>query len=150
MSAGGGALGGRLLVRLRLPAVAGSLKSIRDTLRGTLTDQGADAEWTHDMVLAVDEACQNVIRHAYGDRHTTGDIVVEVVRCTDRDGAPVIVVRLTDFAAPVDPDRIRPRALDDVRPGGLGVHFIRALTDDCGWEPPPDGAGNAFRLVKRL
>jgi len=60
------------------------------------------------------------------------------------------VVRLTDFAAPVDAAKIRARDLDDLRPGGLGVHFIRSLTDDCAWVPPPPGAGNVLRLVKRL
>ena len=96
------------------------------------------------MVLAVDEACQNVVRHAYGNKGD-GDMVIDLRR---EQGEFQVLIR--DFAAPVDVARIKPRELDDVRPGGLGVHFIREVMDRMDYLPPPDGQGNLLRLGKTI
>ena len=96
------------------------------------------------IVLAVDEACQNVIRHAYcGD--AGGDIVLEIERRGD-----ILIFSLRDFAPPIDPTRVKPRDLDDVRPGGLGTHFIRDVMDEADFTSPPSGDGNLLRMVKRI
>ena len=94
--------------------------------------------------MAIDEACQNVIRHAYGETRT-GDILLEVDREDDS-----LVFCLKDFAPPVDPSRIQPRDLEDVRPGGLGTHLIREVMDSAGFVDDPPGCGNLFRMVKRI
>ena len=57
---------------------------------------------------------------------------------------------LLDFAAPVDVSTIKPRRLDEVKPGGLGTHFIQQCVDECGFLAPPDGAGNCLRLAKKM
>jgi anti-sigma regulatory factor (Ser/Thr protein kinase) len=147
--------GGRVLC---VAACAASLRAVRDHVRAHARDLGATAEWTEDLVLAVDEACQNIIRHGYGcgrggpadTRPETCRIIVETVALRDREPPSAMAVRLTDFANPVDAAKITSRDLNDVRPGGLGVHFIQALTDDQAWLPAPAGAGNVLRLVKRL
>jgi sigma-B regulation protein RsbU (phosphoserine phosphatase) len=93
--------------------------------------------------MAVDEACQNVIRHAYGGK--PGEIVLEIERSGDR-----VVVWVRDFARPVDVSKIEPRPLEDVRAGGLGVHLIREVMDEWRFEPVPSGEGNLFRMAKRI
>lgn len=135
----------RILATLRVPGRADSLRLIRALVRDAALSRGASPEWAHDLVMAVDEACQNVIRHGYGEGNHSADVVIDVAG--DDEG---MCVRITDFAAPVDPATIRARDLSDLRPGGLGVHLIRALTDECAWEAPPPGAGNVLRLRKRL
>jgi serine phosphatase RsbU (regulator of sigma subunit)/anti-sigma regulatory factor (Ser/Thr protein kinase) len=75
-------------IDLDLPAVPGSLSSLRSVMRVWLTDNGADPHATNDLLLAVGEACMNVIEHAYGagggsmQIHITieGDEVVACVR----------------------------------------------------------------------
>ena len=58
---------------------------------------------------------------------------------------------LRDFAPHVPPDCMQPRDLDEVRPGGLGTHFILQVMDEVGFvEPPPEGGGNLLRMVKKL
>jgi anti-sigma regulatory factor (Ser/Thr protein kinase) len=114
-------------------------------VREAALSRGGNAEWAHDLVLAVDEACQNVVRHGYAEAGLTGDLLVEVA--ADPEG---LCVHVTDFAKPLDPATIRSRDLNDVRPGGLGVFLMRTLTDECVWEPPPPGAGNVLRLRKLL
>lgn len=142
-----------VLASLRVPARPGSLRLVRRLVREAALAVGADGDWADDMVLAVDEACQNVVRHAYGDT-AAGDMVVTLRRC-DSDDAPAptlggLQVDILDYAPTVDPATVRGRDLDDLRPGGLGVHLIGAVCEEAGFVPPPPGAGNLFRLVKRF
>ncbi|MEW5726901.1 MAG: ATP-binding protein [Pseudomonadota bacterium] len=125
------------------PARPDRLCDIRRAVAEASDRAGCDPDTVHDVVLAVDEACQNIIRHAYkgGD----GDIRVQM-EC--RPGT--LVVRLIDFAPPVDVAAIRPRPLDDLRPGGLGTHFIRTVMDEVAFLPPPEGAGNLLQMTKRI
>lgn len=138
------AVSGQIL-RLRVPAQADRLKIIRSGTEQASKFCGADEAWTIDLVMAVDEACQNVIRHAYNGWDEPGDIVVDFIREND-----CMIVHLMDFAEPVDPSKIKSRDLDDVRPGGLGVHLIKSVTDEAIFVEPPTGVGNLFKLTKRL
>tara|TARA_Y100001934_G_scaffold260567_1_gene332964 strand:+ start:189 stop:536 length:348 start_codon:yes stop_codon:yes gene_type:complete len=105
---------------------------------------GCEEDCVRDIVLAVDEACQNVIRHAYG-----GDpeqvICIDIRRSSDR-----LFFDVMDFAVPVDPSQIKARSLDEIRPGGLGTHFIDECMDEAEYPTPPPGVGNLLRMVKRI
>lgn len=138
-----------LLFELTVPAQAGRLKLIRDTLRQAAADLDWPDDAAQDLVLAVDEACQNVVRHAYGG---SGEGPLTVRATGD---AARITVRLIDSAPTVDPATIRPRALDELRPGGLGTRLMRELVDEIAFETPgagsgaPHEGGNVLRLTKR-
>jgi len=135
---------GDRLVELRFPARADRLRLVRAAVAEAVSSSGCGEACSGDIVLAVDEACQNVIRHAYkGD--PDGEIVLDVRRRGDR-----LVIEVRDFAAPVDTSRVKPRDLEDLRPGGLGTHFIRACMDQAEFREPPDGVGNCLRMVKRI
>lgn len=132
------------LCKLNLPARAQSLILIRRSVEASANLSGFSKEQTQDIVLAVDEACQNVVRHAYKDT-LDGDLGVEIRR---ENGDYRILIR--DFAPQVDESQIKSRDLDDVRPGGLGVYFIREVMDAMDYLPPPDGQGNLLRLKKAI
>jgi sigma-B regulation protein RsbU (phosphoserine phosphatase) len=127
----------------RFPARADTLCDIRRAVKDAVRGLGLGEAEGRDVVLAVDEACQNIIRHAY--KGADGDIAVQLSKDGDR-----LVVRLIDFAPPVDATKICPRALDDLRPGGLGTHFIRSVMDEVAFLPPPEGCGNMLQMVKRM
>ena len=130
------------LVELRFPARPHCMAMVRPSIRSAARYCGFDEPATHDIVLAVSEACQNVILHAYAG-HETGDIVLRILR--RKDG---IVLRVTDFAPSIDTAAVKPRHLDDLRPGGLGTHFIRELMDSADFLPGPDGVGNILQMIK--
>ena len=133
-----------LILRLRVPAEPDRLKMVRHAVKDAASHLGCDEEWVQDLIMAVDEACQNIIRHAYGGTGD-GDIVIEAVAENE-----ALSVYLMDFADPVDPESVQGRELDDIRPGGLGVHIIQSVTDEACFLDPPPGVGNLFRLTKRL
>jgi len=132
------------LLALRMEARVGQLRKIREAVRGAVESCGCSAECAADVVTAVDEACQNVIRHAYCD-DPGGAIELEIRRCGED-----LVVSLQDFAPTVDPKEIKPRDLDKIRPGGLGTHLIREMMDSADFIQPESGRGNLLRMVKRI
>jgi sigma-B regulation protein RsbU (phosphoserine phosphatase) len=131
-----------LWLRHRFPACAKALQGMRHALDAALLAQGVEQDLRAALVLAVDEACANVIRHAYSPE-CEGEIELCV---SQTDGGIRLVV--VDNAPAVDPARVRPRDLDECRPGGLGVCFIDALMDD--WRLTPLlGGGNRLQMFKR-
>lgn len=130
----------QLLLHLRCAAGGERLPEIRSRIRHALVGQGVAREEAERLVLAVNEACMNIIQHAYGLRQN-GDILLELV--LEEDG---VTVRITDFADPVDWASCRSRDLDDLRPGGLGLHLIHELMDEVEFLGHPGGRGNALRM----
>ncbi len=135
---------GEELMRLRVSAKANRLRLIRNAVRETSEFCGFSKTDVGDIVLAVDEACQNVIRHAYGGKGI-GDISIEL-----RQRSDAMIVMIRDFADPVDISKVKPRDLDDIRPGGLGTHLIQEVMDEVDFLPPPIDGGNLLRLVKKI
>ncbi len=130
------------LLKIHFNALPDRLKLVRSAVSEAAKLCGCNTFTALDIVLAVDEACQNVIRHAYG-HDPEGEIEMEI----RRNGGELIIL-LRDFAETVDPETIKPRDLDDVRPGGLGTHFINEIMDSVEWLAP-DGGGNLLKLVKK-
>ncbi len=92
--------------------------------------------------LAVVEGFTNVIRHAYHDAH---DRPVEVRVQVTGDRLRVV---LDDHGTFVDPSRIASRPLEEVRPGGLGVHLMKTTMDVVDYRRNEHG-GTTLTLEKR-
>ncbi len=132
------------LLEVRCLAQGDRVKLIRGSIRAAARMCGFNDTAAQNIVLAVDEACQNIIVHGYKDRED-GEIVMRLARRPDG-----IQVSLTDSAPLVDPATITPRALTDIKPGRLGSFFIREIMDTTDYRPRPDGAGNLLEMFKRL
>lgn len=130
------------LVSLTFCSRASRLKLLRCVIRDAAELVGLDAEATDAVVLAVNEACMNIIQHAY-EMDSNGRIDVSVMQEPN-----ALVFQLRDYADRVDVSKVCSRDLDDVRPGGLGVHLIGSLMDECGFMDPPEGGGNLFQMKK--
>lgn len=102
---------------------------------------------TSRVVLAVDEALANVMKHGY-ERRLDGRIWLRASRETCDLGEGIRVV-IEDEGRQVDPCNIKSRDLEDIRPGGLGVHIIRETMDDVRYECR-GGKGMRLTLFKRL
>ncbi len=135
---------GERVVQIRVDSRPERLRLVRAVVGEAATLCGCSENCVRDIVIAVDEACQNVIRHAYGG-NPDGEILIDIRRDGDR-----IAFNIIDFAEPVDVSKVKPRSLEELRPGGLGIHFISQCMDDARFRAPPNGAGNRLWMVKRI
>jgi anti-sigma regulatory factor (Ser/Thr protein kinase) len=97
------------------------------------------------VLIAIEEAVQNVIRHGYQPEELPGRLEV-TAWCEGGD----LVLKVRDYAQPADLAHIRPRAWDPARPGGLGLHLIQAAMDEVHYTHAPDGEGNILLMRKHL
>ena len=132
------------LERIHLLSRADKLQPLRNFVRELASQQGCCDENLDCMVMAINEACMNVMQHAYGGRED-GEIIVEFWK---DDGE--LLVRIFDFAEKVDLQAIKSRDLDEVRPGGLGVHIIHQVMDSVEYKNQTESVGNVLEMRKQL
>lgn len=134
-------------LRLRISSDSRLLGVARGVLQMWLEIRGLEADRRGEIVLAVDEACANAIRHAYGGR-TDGRIEL-VLSSTDE----WIEISVNDEGLPCPPECSAYRPLErptanDVRPGGLGVRLIHEVFDEVRFCSGPSG-GNCVTMRLR-
>jgi len=113
--------------------------------RGCMAEGMADDQASRVM-LSIDEALTNVIRHGYKGRYDRPiDIRFGTVKLGGRRAVAIVI---DDESGPCDLDAIRPRSLDEIRPGGLGVHIIRETMDRAVWEQREGNVGLRLRITK--
>jgi anti-sigma regulatory factor (Ser/Thr protein kinase) len=135
-----------MLAELRLSAQPDCLRLARGCVREAAKLAGCDDATVENLVLAVNEACMNVIQHGYSIDCASG----QEMRLQIWLDESALVFDLLDCAPPVCAEQVRPRPLDDIRPGGLGVHFMRSILDEVVFAEPPQGFGNRLHMVKRI
>lgn len=131
---------------LTFPGRFDSLASISEFIASAAKAAGLDERAIYESQMAVDEACSNIIEHAYsGEEH--GDI-----GCTCNIDEGELTVILRDHGIPFDPTCVLEpdlhTPLEEREAGGLGVHFMRHLMDEMRFECSPDW-GNVLTMVKR-
>ena len=104
---------------------------------------GMDEPVIEDVKLAVDEACSNVIKHAYKG-NASKKIVVKYRAMQDR-----FEVIIEDSGMKGRMELMKGRRLDDIRPGGLGIHFIRRVFDVFKFDEKKR-SGNRLILIKYI
>ncbi|WP_301101781.1 ATP-binding protein [Propionivibrio sp.] len=125
-------------------ASTGVLAAVRAAVRAACQHAGNSEQCGEQVVLAINEACMNVIQHAYrfaDGQHFTLRLAVDDA---------VLVAHLLDNGLPVSDVDLRPRELDELRPGGLGVRFMRELMDSVAYIEAPQGFTNCLQLTKRI
>src|SRR5215213_6302352 len=101
----------------------GNLALMRKFVRAFLEGYPLSEKERTLMVLGVDEACTNIIRHAY---HLRDDQPIAL----SLEGKPdCVCMRLRDYGKQKDPEKMQGRAHDLIKPGGLGLHLIRSAFD---------------------
>lgn len=135
---------GETILDLRTSARPEHLKQIRTATQEAASAAGCGERCAEDIVIAVNEACMNVIEHGY-KMDPTGEFIVQL-----SVDAGILIVWISDFCARVDSGGFRSRDLEDVKPGGLGVHFMQECMDEVLFLDPPSDFGNLLQMTKRI
>ena len=132
---------------LQVPSNTEHLAMIRDFVNGIGIRAGMPASEVAKLEMAVDEACANVIEHAYGPEVTKE---VSVKATIDDETVQIDVV---DTGTGFDPGEISQKNLDQLvaerKSGGLGMRLMKTLMDEVHYEMIP-GKKNELRMIKRL
>ena len=137
------------LLKLELLSDPNLLSVVRGALERLTEVFGFSPPDRRSVTRAVDEALTNIMRHCYNGR-TDQPIELCCTRVPPRssefgDGLEIL---LSDQGPAVDPAKLRGRRLDEIKPGGLGLHFIRQSMDIVEYQRV--GSANQFRLVRYL
>ena len=142
--------GGEMLLKLALQSNPEALCLVRATVERAAEVLHFPEVDARAIVRSVDEALANVVRHAYGGRP---GFPVEMT-CHKWNGTGAggkqsgIEIILQDEGIPVDAAKLKGRPLNEIRPGGLGLHFIRQSMDVV--EFSRKNGKNQLRMVKYL
>lgn len=133
-------------LQLEIPSDARYLSVVRSAVRQLAVVSGFSEQQSDSIILAVDEAMTNIIRHAYSGR--TDERIRLTCSRVSPDGAASegLEFLLEDHGRSAQPEDLHGRPLDEIRPGGLGTHLIATIMDQVEYFPAPDG--NRLRLVK--
>ena len=131
--------------QLVLPGHMADLGRVVDFIGEACIQANVESDARFDMQLAAEEACANVILHAYNEEG--GELMV---RFETRDHDAIITVR--DRGQAFDPTQVPEPDLDAPlasRPlGGLGLHLMRKLMDEVVFTFSAK-EGNTLVMVKR-
>lgn len=133
--------------QLKLPSSTNHLELIREFVTNIARGVGFDDEKINQIELAVDEACTNVVKHAYkGDDRKPLEVRVH----TDKKKFTIII---SDKGRGFSPQKIKTpdmkKYLSEMRVGGLGIYLMQTLMDEVDFKIEP-GKKNQVRLVKYI
>jgi len=128
--------------RLEFTSAAKNCKLCRNFIENWALAAGFPDLERGRIVLAADEAVTNIIRHTYCSAPDK-----PIILSAEITGG-FLHLRLRDYGPPVDPVALKGRELEDIKPGGLGLHLLKSVFTVVEHIPQPDG--NEWHLAKPL
>ena len=102
-----------------------SLKEVRSFSRDVFDRLQLNQDLKDELVLAIAEAAQNIVKHGYKDVKDTADKMEIKISLKDSE----LEIGFFDKGRAVDQNNVRHRKIDDIKPGGLGTFFIQEIMD---------------------
>lgn len=137
------------LLTLQLTSDPNLLCAVRGTVERLTEAFGFSAADCRAVTRAVDEALTNIIRHAYAgapDRSIEMSFRSVAPSAEVKSSGDGLEITMSDHGPAIDPEKMCGRELADIKPGGLGLHFIRQSMDIVEFQRANDT--NSLRLVK--
>ncbi|HSW56563.1 MAG TPA: ATP-binding protein [Ignavibacteriaceae bacterium] len=133
--------------QLKVKSRTENLSEIRDFVSGNARAADIPEVTVENIILAVDEACTNIIKHAY-NLSPEGEIIIKI----DYDEEKFMVT-IIDYGKSFEPDRVPLPDLQkyyrEHRVGGLGMYLMKSLMDDVEYRSVP-GKYNQVLLSKNI
>lgn len=135
-------------VTICVPGKATFMKAIREMIDQAAMDFGFEEDSREQIVMAVDEACTNIVKHGYQAQKTAGKIYLKVSVCRTH-----LIVEVMDEASrfsSADEKGMNPSEfLTSGESHGFGLYIMHSFMDGVEHEYE-EGKGNRLRLIKRL
>tara|TARA_B100000795_G_scaffold5505_1_gene4000 strand:+ start:164 stop:574 length:411 start_codon:yes stop_codon:yes gene_type:complete len=122
-----------------------SLKDIRNFARDLFEKVEELNDYKEELVLALAEAAQNIVKHAYKNQ-PTDDLLKVIINYNEK----TLMMELFDKGNAAIPENIKPRNLDDIKAGGLGTFFIGQIMDEVIFKTSKIDWVNHLILVKKF
>lgn len=133
--------------QLKIPSQSDNLSLIRDLVSKVAAQVGFNNDEASKIELAVDEACTNVIKHAYGNN--SNEFIDVLIKIENNK----LIIIVSDKGKGFNPDKIKmPDLTDSIkegRKGGLGLCLIKTLMDKVDFQIKP-GLKNQVKMVKYI
>jgi serine/threonine-protein kinase RsbW len=133
--------------KLKVKSKTENLSVIRDFISSSAADAGVAPDALENIILAVDEACTNIIKHAYKS-FPDGKLIIKTKSTLNR-----FVVSITDYGKSFEPEMIPEPDLQKYyrqrRVGGLGMYLMKTLMDEVKYVSIP-GKYNEVLLSKNI
>ena len=123
-----------------------SLKEVRTFSRDVFEKINLPQDQKDELVLAIAEAAQNIVKHGYKDVESTADRME--IKISLKDGN--LEIGFFDKGKNVVPENVQHRKLDDIKPGGLGTFFIKQIMDNAVFKKDQKGWVNHLILTKKI
>lgn len=120
------------------------LSDIRKNITNVCLKLNFSEKEINSIVLAIDEACTNIIRYAYKDCRD-GIIQIDIISDDQQ-----VIFRLQDFAKQVSKDCIKIKPTSPLKPGGLGVMLMQEVMDSVEFIHTKECQGNILEMKKSL
>jgi phosphoserine phosphatase RsbU/P len=130
-------------IKLSVPSDPKYLGLIRKVLQELLDKHRVPDDTARRLILCVDEACANIIKHSY---EGPCDEPIEATFTIEDDD---FKVQIRDYGKQCDTSKIKPRELDCIRPGGLGTHFMNEVMDEVSY-CTDRAKGTLLTMIKHL
>ena len=101
-----------------------NLKHVRTFCREVFEKLDINQELKDELILAIAEAAQNIVKHAYNNEKTEDKMMIKI---SVENGH--LEIGFSDKGKLVEEEKVRHRKIDDVKPGGLGTFFIQQIMD---------------------
>ena len=134
------------VVKLDIPATLKYLHIVSTSLDGLLTEEMGLAQRdivSHNIQLAVQEVCTNIVQHAY--REPRGN---ERIRITSTLQSKNMTIELFDTGSGFDPSEVQEPDLENGQVHGYGLFIARNLMNEVTYRRHADG--NHWYLLKEL
>ncbi len=123
-----------------------SLKDVRNFCREVFEKLHIQENLKDELVLAIAEAAQNIVKHAFKNAANANELMVVQISCENNK----LQIAFYDRGTPVDPKKVKHREIDNVKPGGLGTFFIQEIMDAVEFKDGKKPWINHLVLTKQL
>ena len=123
-----------------------SLKDVRTFCREVFEKLNIEQNLKDELVLAIAEAAQNIVKHAYKNKPDVNEIMVVEISLANNE----LKIAFYDMGTPVDPKKVKHREIDNIKPGGLGTFFMQEIMDAVEFKDGKKPWINHLVLTKQL